>query len=657
MSYVHGIHGFIRSMSEQWTTTDATMDPYVNVRLQPLGLLRRTGTVNDGGTNPVFGNGEAKDNLLRFPLPKKMDTSTSAELKLVFEAFDEDFGVDDLVGMAMVKIGTDKSLRRDFKKGIKDIMNTNRLEKVTSVAGSASEKLRAASDLMTGISAKSSGLAKRVSNIKKTLHSSSGSFSASSTSDSIKEDGVAGEAGTEEEAAEERGPSQPTELPEPSLPGVKPTELPPLDASERPPLPEIEASSAAAAEAAEVSTAPAGAGETSAAPQAVLESTGSSSTYQAVERKNTFRSATIVPVEEVTNEHTVDLFDRNRVTFCGVLTYRIKLVLSGQEEDAVEWMAESNLQEFMHDDLLGATLVVEIRRGNDLRDMEQESDESGASYEVAGAAFACLVVYIGLGMLYFKLVEDWSILDCAYFSIVTASTVGYGDHDGYKYRATEVFVIFYMLIGVTLVGSAINILVNTVMDKQEEMMNTAVESGKAKSLTKNISYRGCYYTLAALVLVLVAGAWVFTYTEDWHYMDSLYMCITTMLTVGYGDFSPASQSGKVVGIFVIILSYVLFGKLLSDVMDTSMKKRQAKMAQKLLTAKPGAGGQSALAMFKTMDGDGDGKISEAEYLMLMLVKLGKATQDEMTEITDRFKALDADGSGFLEKEDFQDDLA
>ena len=51
----------------------------------------------------------------------------------------------------------------------------------------------------------------------------------------------------------------------------------------------------------------------------------------------------------------------------------------------------------------------------------------------------------------FSLLEDWSIVDSLYFSVVTATTVGFGDltpsTDGAK-----LFTIVYIISGISIIG-------------------------------------------------------------------------------------------------------------------------------------------------------------------------------------------------------------
>ena len=58
--------------------------------------------------------------------------------------------------------------------------------------------------------------------------------------------------------------------------------------------------------------------------------------------------------------------------------------------------------------------------------------------------------------------------------------------------------------------------------------------------------------LVILVTVLITGTLGFYLIEGWSVLDSFYTTITTMATVGYGDFTPRTAAGKIFAIAVII---------------------------------------------------------------------------------------------------------
>ena len=58
--------------------------------------------------------------------------------------------------------------------------------------------------------------------------------------------------------------------------------------------------------------------------------------------------------------------------------------------------------------------------------------------------------------------------------------------------------------------------------------------------------------LISLVIVIIIGTTLFHFVENWRWLDSLYFCVTTLTTVGYGDFTPQTDAGKIIFMFYIL---------------------------------------------------------------------------------------------------------
>jgi len=67
-------------------------------------------------------------------------------------------------------------------------------------------------------------------------------------------------------------------------------------------------------------------------------------------------------------------------------------------------------------------------------------------------------------------------------------------------------------------------------------------------------HRRIWYVVIIIIISLFGGATFYHIVENWRYLDAIYFSAYTMTTVGYGDFTPKTDAGK---IFTII--YVFTG--------------------------------------------------------------------------------------------------
>ena len=70
------------------------------------------------------------------------------------------------------------------------------------------------------------------------------------------------------------------------------------------------------------------------------------------------------------------------------------------------------------------------------------------------------------------------------------------------------------------------------------------------SFLKDQEYRDLLMTTT---LTIGVGTVVYHYLEGWSWIDALYFSVITLSTIGYGDFSPATDGGKLFTIFYILI--------------------------------------------------------------------------------------------------------
>jgi hypothetical protein len=149
-----------------------------------------------------------------------------------------------------------------------------------------------------------------------------------------------------------------------------------------------------------------------------------------------------------------------------------------------------------------------------------------------------IALFLIVGVVMYSHFEGWTPLDAIYFSLVTLTTIGFGDLVPHT-AIGKTLTCFFLVIGVYGIGGIVQqtlaYIVNSRKHLSAEALKRAfgVDEGDqnvtgelAKQLTKTNFLCFCLFYGCGGILSSIVG---------WNYSETLYFCIAVISTVGYGD--------------------------------------------------------------------------------------------------------------------------
>lgn len=77
--------------------------------------------------------------------------------------------------------------------------------------------------------------------------------------------------------------------------------------------------------------------------------------------------------------------------------------------------------------------------------------------------------------------------------------------------------------------------------------------------------------LRSAALLLATGTIFYMLVEHWTLVDSLYFCVTTLTTVGFGSPAPTTDAGKLFTIFFVLSGVGMFLAVINGVGRAAVK--------------------------------------------------------------------------------------
>lgn len=129
------------------------------------------------------------------------------------------------------------------------------------------------------------------------------------------------------------------------------------------------------------------------------------------------------------------------------------------------------------------------------------------------------------------------------------------------------------------------------------------------------------------------------------YVQSVYFTIISGSSVGFGDISPKSQSTRIGCIFFLPLMVAVVGEFCGHVASVYQRRQNQKSEVQFI--------KNALTItdLHKMDLTHDGRVSEHEFLVYMLMALHKIQEEDIQSIQNLFRELDKNATGYLDARD------
>jgi len=274
---------------------------------------------------------------------------------------------------------------------------------------------------------------------------------------------------------------------------------------------------------------------------------------------------------------------------------------------------------------------------------EAMMDESARNRVMTVLVFVFMILlYFTVGGIFFAETRGWQFTDCVYFSVLTLTTIGYGDLTP-KTDGQKVFTIFYVLVGFCILGYALGHIGQYVAKREERLLMRQLKEardGRDNMLPESFSLLWRVSLSAHGVLFFLAiGTLFFSLNENWSSLDALYFSAVSLTTVGYGDLRLHHRSSRLFSIFYLLLGTLMTAFFLGSIAELFMARNQRMRTLHLLYDEA-----TNRELWRTKMKSGSGNVTETDYMEYMLVASGRVDRHTIQEIKYRYKQLQKSGA-------------
>ncbi|MCJ1416309.1 Potassium channel [Xylographa parallela] len=251
------------------------------------------------------------------------------------------------------------------------------------------------------------------------------------------------------------------------------------------------------------------------------------------------------------------------------------------------------------------------------------------------------LVYLESGAAVFAHIEGWMFVDGVYWANYTLLTIGLGDYSPSTHLGRSLLFPF-AVGGIIILGLVIGSIRSLVLERGKKKLGARMIEKKRQAYLKKLERKKKgRATITPLsegqgrtsdgktekerreeefnmmrkiqdeamsrrrwtALAISATAWLFLWlvgamvfwkaekNQQWTYFGAVYFAYVSLLTIGYGDFTPESNSGKAFYVFWALLAIPTLTILISNMGDTVVKMiRDLTLWLGEFTVLPGEGG-------------------------------------------------------------------
>lgn len=281
-----------------------------------------------------------------------------------------------------------------------------------------------------------------------------------------------------------------------------------------------------------------------------------------------------------------------------------------------------------------------------------------------------LLLYLSLGICFFVGVEEWGVGDTIYFSAVVMTTVGYGDFLPTSDNA-KLFTCGYVIFGLVIDACAVsNIADAFAVWAKEQMRVHSQESMFERNMHKQAKRRHAFLKeLSYLVILLLVGMNYFANFKDWEgegaegdkWVNSLYLSVITVTTVGFGDFAATTDSEKAFTVIYMLVGIPVFAAFLQGMITFFFGQQKDKLELHLIKGGPTPDNFHNMLKFgkilnQELGYDFDAsqqRVDRFEFLACVVVQNGLLTLQHIKKAMKSFESMDSVQDGFITAEDVE----